>query len=102
MVTIYKDSASLPLSEKRRRKRYNRIMSKLRIIIEQSIGSLKMRFPILRTEMRMRPRNCVRVMMACITIYNFLIDEGCGYFDEIENLDDFDWDNVDEPGTYDV
>lgn len=50
----------------------------------------------------MRPRNCVRVMMACITIYNFLIDEGCGYFDEIENLDDFDWDNVDEPGTYDV
>ena len=40
----------------------------------------------------MKPSNVVRVLMACVTLHNFLINEGCGYYDELDNLDDVGWD----------
>ena len=33
---------------KRRRRKYNKAVSRGRILVEQSIGALKMRFPVLK------------------------------------------------------
>ena len=56
--------------------------------MEQSIGTLKMRFPLIGETIRLRPRNAVRIIQACITLHNFLINTGSGVFDDTENGDD--------------
>ena len=48
-----------------------------------------MRFPFIQDKMRIRPRNCVRVLMCAIALHNFLLNTGAGY------------NNVDVPETVD-
>ena len=47
----------MPEEEKRRRKRFNRIMAGTRVVAEQAIGTLKQRFPILLGKLRMKQCN---------------------------------------------
>ena len=71
--------------ETRRRKRHNRIVSGTRILVKQSIGTLKMRFPILRGEMRFKPHICAKIFMTCIILHNFLISTGAGFIEDVSH-----------------
>lgn len=58
---------------------------------------MKMRFPILIDGLRMRIPNCGRVILACITLHNFLLNTGSGYFEaEAEDQDEEEPEGQDE------
>lgn len=69
--------------------KFNQVHAKLRNVIERSFGSLKRRFPILR-EMSPYPFSTQRnIVVACVTIHNYLRKIGARdiYFQEFENED---------------
>ena len=64
--------------------RFNKIVSHARITIEQSIGTLKMRFPYLLDELRLKGTSNSKAILACIALNNFIINTGGGYFEEVD------------------
>ena len=84
IIPLYKELEGMGNNERRARRRFNRLAASTRIIVEQAIGTLKMRFPILMDGLRLRPRNCSRVILCCITLHNFLINTGGGFYDAYE------------------
>lgn len=43
-------------------------------------------FPIVRDAMRYKPENCVTVILATMTMHNFLINTGNGYIEDVGSL----------------
>lgn len=86
-MPIYREIAGLSAVDKRRRARYNTLLSSTRIVVEQSIGSLKMRFPLVLDSMRLSIKNIKRVFVAAIALHNFVLNTGGGYF-EVNQIDE--------------
>lgn len=83
LVPVFPKEAGLDQAELYARKRFNMLMSSARILVEQGLGTMKMRFPILRNEMRVKRRNCGRIIDAVASLHNFLLDTGSGYLEAI-------------------
>ena len=81
IIPVFKDDSSLGSSEARQRRRFNKLVSSTRILVEQSIGTLKMRFPIIQDCMRVKGTNDSRIVIACAAIHNLLINTGAGVID---------------------
>ena len=84
LVAVYKDDQQATAATARRRRRFNKLVSSTRIVVEQSIGTLKMRFPVLQQTMRVKATNASKIMLACAAIHNFLINTGAGVLDNDE------------------
>ena len=54
---------------------YNFYISQMRIRIEMAFGMLVKRFGILATEMKTSVKNTSKILIACASLHNFLIDE---------------------------
>lgn len=52
-------------------------------MIEQAIGTLKMRFPIIKEPVRLSVKNIRKVFMTCVILHNFLINMGMGFFEDV-------------------
>ena len=72
--------------EGRARDRFNKVASSCRIVVEQCLGTMKIRFPILHDTMRFKHGNIPRVILCCMGLHNFFINTGSGYFDDYENM----------------
>lgn len=83
LLPIYRDVQGLSAVEQRRRTRYNKVIASTRILVEQSIGTLKMRWPILRGQMAHQPPLASKILLTCITLHNFLINTGYGFIENI-------------------
>ncbi|XP_053379515.1 putative nuclease HARBI1 [Mercenaria mercenaria] len=57
-----------PASEKERR--FNNSLCRARVLIEQSFGILKRRFPCLQVGLRMSPERAALVTLACVVLHN--------------------------------
>ena len=70
-----------------RKRRYNYDLSKSRVIIEQVIGILKSRFPILRNGLKFKSMTlCGKVIICCAAIHNFILDEGNSQIDSPSDM----------------
>jgi hypothetical protein len=83
LIPVYPKEAGLTEVEVRARKRFIMLLSSARIMVEQAIGTMKMRFPVLLSTMRMKRENCGAIILACCVLHNFLIDTGSGYLESI-------------------
>ena len=70
LITPYKKSSRISAFERRRRHNYNKRVSKGRIIVENTIGALKMRFPILKNQIRLHKKKFSPLIMGCIILHN--------------------------------
>lgn len=50
--------------------RYNRAHCRTRVVIEQSFGILKRRFPCLHYGLRNHPERCCSIILACFILHN--------------------------------
>lgn len=67
----------------RRRDRFNKITASTRIVIEQSFGTLKSRFPYILDRVRVRPVNAARIFLCCCGLHNLLINLGYGFLEDV-------------------
>ncbi|XP_052819304.1 putative nuclease HARBI1 [Mya arenaria] len=84
LLTMYLNTRSPP------QERYNRALVKTRVIIEQTYGVLKRRFPCLSYGLRVQPQRCCQIILTCSFLHNFDLDNGYIF----DRLDVFD---VDQP-----
>ena len=84
LITPYKKGGNITPYERRRRSNYNKRVSKGRIIVENTIGALKMRFPILKNKMRIRRKNFAHLIMGCVILHNLMNSMGVPMPDETE------------------
>ena len=61
-------------------------MSSTRILVEQAIGNLKLKFPILLDRLRLRPENASRVMILAVALHNLLLDLDGELYEDPEHL----------------
>ena len=94
MVTPFKKVPGLSAGERRRRKKYNRKLSRGRIVVEQAIGQLKMRFPILKNKMRVRRKNVPAIVHCLAILHNVCIAMGMDIEDEVNEDDNSDDDDT--------
>ena len=107
MIAVHKRRAADTPEEAARKEHYNKCLASARILVEQTIGSVKCRFPILMNQSRLRRQTLPKVFLASCALHNFLVESGYGYFelselpplalegifdDENENEDDDDED----------
>ncbi|XP_038063186.1 putative nuclease HARBI1 [Patiria miniata] len=71
-------------------RRYNRSHRKSRVVIEQTFGQLKRKFPCLALGMRMAPQRACVIIRACCVLFNLSKEFGQ------PDLEDGDDDNADE------
>ena len=67
--------------EAARKERYNKCLASARILVEQTIGSVKCRFPILMNQSCLRWQTLPKVLLASCELHNFLVESGYGYFE---------------------
>jgi hypothetical protein len=74
VMTPYKKNEfnALPTIQKARIKKFNKRLSRGRILVEQTIGAWKMRFPILKQTCRIRKRNVTTIVMGTAILHNIL------------------------------
>ncbi|XP_054734545.1 putative nuclease HARBI1 [Anastrepha obliqua] len=71
---LFVGDAAFPLRTNLRTKRiFNYRLSRARRVIENSFGILTARWRILRTTIEYDPKNCEKVVLACIVLHNFII-----------------------------
>lgn len=75
--------------QKRRIRRYKKRFSKGRVIVENSIGALKMRFPILKDTTRIRYKNVGTILYACVILHNIINAMGLPLPPDVVNPDDY-------------
>ena len=70
----------------KRDSRFNKVASSTRILVEQAIGNLKLKFPILLDHLRLHPENASRVMMVAVALHNLLLDLDGELYEDPEHL----------------
>ena len=66
--------------------RFNRSLTRTRVLVEQTIGILKRRFNIMHQEIRMKPLRASLVIQACVTLHNIGRDRDRYWPDGIEDI----------------
>ena len=82
LICPFKRDASVGPHKCMRRKRYNKRLSKGRIIVENTIGALKMRFPVLKNKIRVHRKNFSHLVMGSIILHNVMNMMGIPLLDE--------------------
>ena len=94
VLPVYKQEARVVGEELVKRKRFNRLCSSGRVVVESTLGTLKSRFPY--DEMRQKKLgNAAKIILAACTLHNFLILTGSGYLTVLPQDEEED-DNLDE------
>ena len=86
MLVSYKHREGLSAYERRRRRRYNMAHKRHRVIVENALGALKMRFKILNERVRLRKKNVGDIFFTCIIIHNFLLQTGAPLRPEADGI----------------
>ena len=93
---VYKREAQVVGEELVKRKRFNRLCSSGRVIVESTLGTLKSRFPYAYDKMwQKKLGNATNITLAACTLHNFLILTGSGYLTVLPQDEEED-DNLDE------
>ena len=96
VLPVYKQEARVVGEELVKRKRFNRLCSSGRVVVESTLGTLKSRFPYVYNEMRQKKLgNAAKIILAACTLHNFLILTGSGYLTVLPQDEEED-DNLDE------
>ena len=96
VLPVYKQEARVVGEELVKRKRFNRLCSSGRVVVESTFGILKSRFPYVYDEMRQKKLgNAAKIILAACTLHNFLILTGSGYLTVLPQDEEED-DNLDE------
>ena len=96
VLPVYKQEAGVVGEELVKRKRFNRLCSSGRVVVESTLGTLKSRFPYVYDEMRQKKLgNAAKIILAACTLHNFLILTGSGYLTVLPQDEEED-DNLDE------
>lgn len=82
LMPVYKKYTNTPAYVRLRRKRFNDIMTRGRVIVENAIGRLYMRFSILDNRFRIKKKNFSSVFLASVALSNFLNETGSFLRDE--------------------
>ena len=80
VIAIYRMRQAVGPDALQRRKKFNTCLAAGRIMNEQAIGSVKMRFPITLGTMRLRKDNATAVFLAACVLHNFFLATGGEYF----------------------
>ena len=67
-----------------KQERFNTSLYRTRVIIEQTFGIMKRRFPVLQVGIRASPHAAIRFITACVVLHNIGIDQG----DILEHIND--------------
>lgn len=59
-----------------KRARYNSMVTRGRVIVENAIGRLRMRFAILQGKCRIKKHNFKHVFLTCVALSNFFNETG--------------------------
>lgn len=92
LIPVYKNYVGTDQHEAQRRERFNKLAASSRILVEQCIGTLKLRWPYVHTVFRCRIKNAAKIILTCAGLHNFLIQTGSGYLEE-------GWEDTDEPNV---
>ena len=80
VLPIYKQEASVVGKELVMRKRFNSLCSSGWVIVENTLGTIKIRFPYVYDEMRQKKLgNAAKIVLAACTLHNFVILTGSGH-----------------------
>ena len=74
VITPFKRSDTRDVSHLRRLyiRKFNKKLSKGRILVVNTIGCLRMRFPVLKQTARIRKKNVSTIVLACGILHNLL------------------------------
>ena len=75
-IAVAKESGADNQERAAKKRRYNLVVSSGRILVEQCIGSIKMRWPMFLDKMRTRRHNTVRLFLAACVLHNFWLAAG--------------------------
>ena len=79
VLPVYKQEAGVVGEELVKRKRFKRLCSSGRVVVESTLGTLKSRFLYVYDEMRQKKLgNAAKIILAACTLHNFLILTGSG------------------------
>ena len=96
VLPVYKQEAGVVGEELVKRKRFNRLCSSGRVVVESTLGTLKSSFPHVYDEMwHKKLGNAAKIIFTACTLYNFLILTGSGYLTVLPQDEEED-DNLDE------
>ena len=96
VLPVYKQEARVVGEELVKRKRFNRLCSSGRVVVESTLRTLKSRFPYVYDEMRQKKLgNAAKIILAACTLHNFFILTGSGYLTVLPQDEEED-DNLDE------
>lgn len=82
LITMYKVEGPMLADARRRRKRYNKILAKTRVVSEQAFGTWKQRFPIVLGIVRNNLKQVPRIIQCTLALHNFVVMTGGGYIQE--------------------
>ena len=76
ILVSYKHISRLSAAERRRRHNFNNAHKKHRVIVENALGALKMRFKLLNNRLRVHKKNIGDIFFTCCILHNFLLNTG--------------------------
>ena len=79
VLTIFKEEAAATYEERLKRRHYNKLLSKTRVISEQSFGTWKQCFPMVLGVVRVRTKRVAHIVQATLVLHKFIIKSGGGY-----------------------
>ena len=76
VLKIYEDCVQCDQDTRRKRRRFNRLMSGTHVVVEQALGTLKQRFRHLLVPLPFALPQSHAVILACIILHNFVVRTG--------------------------
>ena len=87
VLKIYEDRMQWDQDTRRKRRRFNHLMSGTRVVVEQALGMLKQRFRRLLVPLPFALLQSRAVILACIVLHNFVVRTGGGFLQVPDPVD---------------
>ena len=87
VLKIYEDHVQRDQDTRRKRRRFNRLMSDTHVVVEQVLGTLKQCFRCLLIPLPFALLQSCAVILACIILHNFVVGMGGGFLQVPDPVD---------------
>ena len=87
VLKIYEDRVQWEQDTRRKRRRFNRLMSGTCVVVEQALGMLKQSFRCLLVLLPFALPQSHAVILACIILHNFVVRMGGGFLQVPDPVD---------------